>query len=222
MSLALGQLSYAEQARISVDYGLMGIHLSAVLLSIFVGSTLVARELDKRTIMTLLSHAVTRREFILGKYLGMMLVLLVVLTGLFAILLLVLSQMEFKVTLAVPIVFWGTILESMILLAVTVFFGVITTPMMAVSFSLGTFLMGHWIGDLNFFASKSESEVFKIFSQVVQYLVPNLERFNWRSQVTYNEVLTAKALTEASVYGIAWVGLFLIVGIFLFRRKDFV
>jgi Cu-processing system permease protein len=222
MSLALGQLSYAEQARISVDYGLMGIHLSAILLSIFVGSTLVARELDKRTIMTLLSHAVTRREFLLGKYIGMLLVLTVVLVALFFILLLILTQIDFAVSWSLPIVLWGTVLESMILLAITLFFGVFTSSLMAVSFTLGMFLIGHWIGDLKFFAEKSESTLFKTFSEIVRYVVPNLERFNWRAHVTYGETIPGSAILEASIYGISWAAFFLILGMIIFRRRDFV
>ncbi|MGE3974273.1 MAG: ABC transporter permease [Bdellovibrionales bacterium] len=222
LSMALGQLSYAEQTRISIDYGLMGIHMSAVLLSIFVGSTLVARELDKRTIMTLLAHAVTRKEFILGKFLGMIFVLLTVLTALFFILYLILSQMEFTLSWNLPAVLWGTILESMILLSITLFFGIFTSSVMAVTFTLGLFLIGHWVGDLNFFAQKSGSESFKLFSQLAQYLVPNLERFNWRAYVTYSENISASVLVEASVYGLSWSAFFLIVGIIVFRRRDFV
>src|SRR5688572_2314631 len=90
LSLALGQLSFAEQTRLTIDFGLMGVHLSSVILSIFVGSTLVAREIEKRTIFTLLSHAVTRPQFIVAKLFGMTLVVATISACLAAILLLLL------------------------------------------------------------------------------------------------------------------------------------
>ena len=70
LSLALGQLSFAEQSRISANFGFTGIHLSAAILAIFIGSSLVAREIEKRTIMTLLVRPLTRTQFITASFLG--------------------------------------------------------------------------------------------------------------------------------------------------------
>src|SRR4051812_34634381 len=66
LSLALGQLTFAEQAKISADFGFIGIQLSAVVLAIFVGSSLVAKEIEKQTILTLLARPITRTQFLLG------------------------------------------------------------------------------------------------------------------------------------------------------------
>src|SRR5436305_70886 len=71
ISLALGQLSFAEQSRISANFGFTGIHLAAAILAIFIGSSLVSREIEKRTIMTLLVRPLSRTQFIIGKFLGL-------------------------------------------------------------------------------------------------------------------------------------------------------
>ena len=68
VSLVLGQLSFAEQMRISIDFGFAAIHFSAVILSIFIGSTLVSKEIDKKTVMTLLARPITRFQFLFGKF----------------------------------------------------------------------------------------------------------------------------------------------------------
>src|SRR4051812_6925954 len=73
-SLVLGELSFAEQTRISINFGLAGIHLSAITLSIFIGSSLVAKEIEKQTILTLLARPVSRLQFLVGKYLGLIMV----------------------------------------------------------------------------------------------------------------------------------------------------
>ncbi|MCB0342972.1 MAG: ABC transporter permease subunit, partial [Bdellovibrionales bacterium] len=96
LSLALGQLSFAEQIRISANFGFTGIHLSAVMLSIFAGGSLVAKEIDKKTILTLLARPISRFQFMLGKSLGLTLVVVSVVTGLALVLAFILMNMGFK------------------------------------------------------------------------------------------------------------------------------
>ncbi len=222
VSVALGQLSYTEQARISLDFGLVGIQLSSLLVAIFVGSTLVSRELEKRTIFTLLAHAVTRPQFILGKFTGMVRVLFLILLGLFGVVLLVAYILDFPYTSAITVALYGIFLEAMLILAVTIFFGVFTTPMMTVIFSISVFLIGHWLADLMFFAKKSQSESFESFATVVTYLVPDLERFNWKSAAAYSTATSGQEILASSLYGVGWMGVFLCLGILIFRRRDFV
>ena len=222
LSLALGTLSFREQARITADFGLMGVHLSAVILSIFVGSTLVSREIDKRTIFTLLSHAVTRTQFLAAKTLGMLLVLMAIMGGLTGILLLLFKFLQMPITDTFFLAVLGVFLESAILLSIIVLFGIFSSPMLSVTFTLGLFLIGHWLNDLKFFAEKSEDPAFKKFATVIIYGLPNLERFNWRSQVTYDEVLSVQTVASAAVYAGSWVLICFALAALIFRKRDFV
>jgi ABC-type transport system involved in multi-copper enzyme maturation permease subunit len=221
VSVALGQLSYAEQARISLDFGLAGIQLSALMVAIFVGSTLVARELEKRTIFTLLPHAVSRWEFLLGKFFGMVIVLGIILLGLFCVVIGVTLVLKFDFNSAIAFALFGILLEAMVLLSATILFGVFTTPFMAVTFSISLFIIGHWLSDLMFFAKKSESPEFISFAKFITYVVPDLERFNWKYAASYAEVLDRSEVISAGFYGMFWMVIFLCMAMFIFRRRDF-
>lgn len=221
MSVALGQLSYTEQGRISLDFGLAGIQISALLVAVFIGSTLVSKELEKRTIFTLLSHAVTRPEFILGKFLGMVQVLLIILSGLFCVVLGVTLVLNFPFNFEILLALFGVLIEALILLAVTIFFGVFTTPLMAVVFTIGVFLIGHWLSDLMFFATKSESEAFQAGARFIAYTFPDLERFNWKEAASYASPVPMGEIFQASFYGLGWIFVYLCLAIIIFRRKDF-
>lgn len=222
LSLALGELSFQEQARITADFGLMGVHLSTVILSIFVGSTLVSKEIEKRTIFTLLSHAVSRTQFLVAKLLGMLLVLLAVMVGLAIILILLFNYLDMPVTETFFIALGGIFLEGAVLLSLTIFFGIFASPLLAVSFSLALFLIGHWVNDLKFFADKSASEAFRTFAIGINYALPNLERFNWRSSVTYNDAISLSSVLSASAYAGFWILILTCVAAIAFRRRDFV
>lgn len=221
MSLALGELSFAEQSRISANFGFTAIHLSMVALSIFVGSTLVAREIDKKTILTLLARPISRPQFLLGKCLGLTLITLTVVVGLALVLVGVFLVLKVSINAQFAIALLGVLFESLILLGLTIFFGSFASPMMAVAFSVGLFLIGHWLNDLAFFAEKSKSEGFDLFNQVIGTVMPNLEKFNWRSAVIYDEVVGVKEVMAAAGYSLGWFVFLIALTSWVFRRKDF-
>lgn len=220
LSLALGQLSFAEQARISANFGLSAIHLCAVVLAIFVGSNLVYKEIEKKTILTILVRPISRLQFILGKALGLALVIVAMMLGLG----LILSAVFFGLGLAVDekllMVLLGLLTEALVLLGITILFSMITTPLLVVAFSVCIFLIGHWQGSLAFFANKEGSGVLKPVSWFVTYFTPDLERLNWKSLMIYPQPLDVAGKMLNVGYGLAWFALAVTIAALLFRRKD--
>ncbi len=222
LSLALGQLSFAEQSRISANFGFTGIHLSAAILAIFIGSSLVAREIEKRTIMTLLVRPLTRTQFIVGKFFGLVMVLTSLILGLALVLLAVLSFLELKIELNFLIAVIGIWFEALVLLSLALFFGSFARPTMTVVFTGCFFLIGHWVDSLKFFVEKSESTGFKLLGTTITKVFPNLEVLNWRSAPVYELQVPASTTAPALLYAFAWIVFLLSLTSLIFRRRDFV
>lgn len=222
LSLALGQLSFAEQSRISANFGFTGIHLSAAILAIFIGSSLVAREIEKRTIMTLLVRPLTRTQFIIGKFFGLVMVLTSLIAGLSLVLLGVVSFLQLKIELNFLIAIIGIWFEALILLSLALFFGSFSRPTMTVVFAGSLFLIGHWVDSLKFFVDKSESSGFKILGTAITKVFPNLEVLNWRSAPVYELHVPASTTGPAILYALAWIVFLLSLTSLIFRRRDFV
>ncbi len=221
-SLALGQLSFDEQSRISLDFGMTGIQLSAVILSIFVGSTLVSREIEKRTILTLLARSVTRVQFLIGKFLGLTLITLTVMLGLAAVQSVVIFGMGAHLSVGFFVAMWGVCLEALLLLAITFFFGSFCKPLMTVISSMGMFLIGHFMNSLVFLTSKNpKGDFLRVLSHVLKWCLPNLEKFNWRSLPVYGEVIPASVIIRATLYAFFWVVLLMSATAIIFGGKDF-
>ena len=221
ISMILGQLSFAEQVRISMNFGLTAIHLGAVILSIFVGSTLVNKEIDKKTIMTILVRPISRVQFILGKAIGLSLLNMVMVITLSAVLALILVGFGAHLRQAFFISLFGILLEGLVLLGITLFFSSFTSPMLVVSFSIGVFLIGHWQESLKFFAEKSQSSAFLIFQNTLKYCLPNLENLNWRTQAVYGDWVPGVNITYASIYALGWFFLMVTLTTLIMRKKDF-
>lgn len=222
LSLVLGQLSFTEHARISADFGFSGMEIAAAVLSVFVGSTLVAREIEKQTILTLLVRPISRAQFLLGKYLGLALVSTLVLASLACVQGLVLMAFELPIGVAFFEAITGVILEAFVLVAVAMFFGAFSRPTPTVIFSAAVFLIGHWIGSLRFFIEKSDSREFRVLATMIVRSMPDLERFNWRSAPIYNAVVPGSEVCMATAYAIGWITILLALTALIFRRRDFV
>jgi Cu-processing system permease protein len=222
LSLALGQLTFDENIRLSANFGFTGIHIAIGVLAVFVGSSLVSKEIEKQTILTLLARPISRAQFILGKALGLMSVLLVVATGLALILSAFLLFLNFNFTVEYPIAIAGILFEAAVLLALAMFFGSFAKPMMTVIFTVSIFLLGHWVDSLHFFVNKSESPSFKLIGKIVAHVVPNLEKFNWRSAPVYGVEISSAEILAASGSMIGWVIFLVSATVLVFRRRDFV
>ncbi len=220
LSLALGQLSFAEQARISANFGLSAIHICAVALAIFIGSNLVYKEIDKKTILTILVRPISRLQFILGKALGLTLLILTMMAGLAGILILVFLGLGQPVDERLLIVLAGLLGESLILLGVTLVFSMITKPLLVVCFSAGVFLIGHWQQSLQYFAGKESGGSLKPVAWLVKHFLPDLERVNWKDLVLYDQPLEIGARLTSLGYAFAWFAFCVCVATLIFKRKD--
>ncbi len=221
MSIALGELTYAEQVRISVNFGLAGIQLSSIILSVFIGSTLVAKEIEKQTVMTLLARPVSRTQFVWGKFFGLTLVNLVTVFLLACVLVAIVYYLKFSITFTFIVSLLGVCLESLVLLSATILFGMITKPLLAVSFSIGYALIGHWMRDLEYFSKKNNDPVLTAMHSISKVIFPDLEAFNWKPFVVYGDLVPLNQVGLAVAVALAWCLILLSLGAFIFRRKDF-
>jgi ABC-type transport system involved in multi-copper enzyme maturation permease subunit len=221
-SLALGQLSFAEQARISANFGLSAIQLGLASLAIFVGSTLVTKELEKQTVLTLLVRPLSRLQFILGKFFGLALVIATVMIGLSLILGGVFYLIGAPINLAFGVVLTGFFLESLCLLAFTIFFSMFARPVLVVCFSVSVFFIGHWFSTLRYFSERApDSSIGHLYS-ILRFLIPDLESLNWKPVVIYNDALDWSHYALASGYIVLWLLMLMSTTVLLFQRKDLV
>jgi Cu-processing system permease protein len=216
----LSPLTVGAQGKIMSDVGLAAMSLFGLLVVVFVGTGMVRKELDKGTILTILSKPVGRREYLLGKFLGLNLTLLCMLAvmGLLFLLMTFLAPGTFSLRF-VP-VFYMTFLELTLINAVAVFFSTSVSPILAAVFTLGTFAVGHLSQSIRDFGSLQGTPVQQKISEVVYYLVPNLEVFNVRGDVVHGLTVAGPHLAMATVYSLAWTGLLLLVAGSVFARKE--
>lgn len=222
MMVALGQLSYTEQMRLTLGMGLSSIHFCLIGLTIFIGGSIVYREIDRLTILTLLARSIQRHEFLLGKYFGFLALMFLFTAGFYVLYCANLMLMGFDVSpLDILVVFFGYALEIMVVLSVTIFFSTFCASFLTIIFSLCFFVIAHWAPSLTALADETTfNQGFFKFAGLMRRILPNLENFNWRTYPLEHH-LTVAHLGWMSVVTFSWCLFFLFSATLIFRNKDF-
>lgn len=214
-------LSYVERDRIVQDVGMGAIRLFSVGIAIFVGVGLIHNEVERRTIFTILSKPISRTEFLLGKYLGLVLTTWMMVGVMGSGFALISVSVGAPFDVAHLAAFFLTGVELMVMVAVATLFSAFTTPLLASLFSLGIYAVGHMTRDLRVLGQQSESESMATASAVVHRLLPDLESFNLTIQAVHGLAIPAHDIWMPLVYGLGYSVLLLFAAATIFGRRDF-
>ena len=219
-SLALEEITIGDQAKVVRSVGQGAIDLFGSVIAMFLGVSLVWKELDKKTIYTILSKPIPRWMFILGKYLGLMLTLTVEVLVLLAI---YCGLMVAVQTFPPGVVFVSVgmlLLELMLLTAWATLFSSYSEPTTASAFTLAIFVIGHLADDIWLFGSQSDSEAVQSISRVLYWMLPNFEVFNTRAAAVHELPIPWEQVGAATGYGLAYTAAVLAAAMLIFQRRD--
>lgn len=217
----MDRVTIGQTDKIILDFGLASISIFGVLISIFVGVGLVFKEIDKRTIYSIVSKPIERWEFLLGKYLGLILTLFVevaLMTFGLAVAMALFSTHGLQTSFLFAILL--TFLELCLMTAVAVFFSSFSTPFMSGFFTLAIFVIGHLTQDLKAFSTRLD-EMGQMIIQVLFYLLPNLEIFNLRGWAVHGKEIPYDQIFLATSYGIFYIATVFVLSVIIFQRREF-
>ena len=221
-AIFLGELTDGHEARVIVNLGLSAVLIFGAFISIFVGVSLVWKEIEKRTLYSIFSKPIGRGEFIVGKYAGLCLTLLVNT-----------AIMGLGVTLALFYVHggdlvgpvWATIslifLELSILTAVAIMFSSFSTPALSALLTFFVFVIGHFSASLHDLAQYLGSTPAQIVFDAIYYLLPNLSHFSFITESSNGMTPPPSMIGEAALYAIAYDIILLTATVVIFNRRNF-
>ncbi|NCR68940.1 MAG: ABC transporter permease [Microcystis aeruginosa LL11-07] len=218
----LPEIAVGTHQKIFLDLGLAAIGLLGVIVAVFVGTGLINKEIDKRTILVLIPKPLSRAEFILGKHLGLSGVLAVMLGVMLVIYLLMLLGMKVSfqpLPLIVSVFYLG--LELILIAAVAIAFGVFTSSILATLMTFGVYLMGHISKDLIQLGIISKNPNILAITKNIYLILPDLERLNFRNEAVYGLLPSTDVLIGNALYSLVYTGLLLGISILIFSRRQF-
>jgi ABC-type transport system involved in multi-copper enzyme maturation permease subunit len=219
--MLLSTLSYVERDRILQDVGFAAIRVFGVAIAIFVGIGLVHREVDRRTVYTILSKPIARSEFLLGKFLGLLatLWLQIAVMGVCFAFVSWLAEAPLGARHAAALAGIGA--EVAVMVAVALLFSSISTPMLAAFFTAGLWLIGHLSRDLRALGAQSDTPSVTRVTEALYRSLPDLQAFDLAGHAAHGLPLAASDLVLPAAYGLGYVVLTLLVAVLAFERRNF-
>ena len=220
VSRLMSLLTVGSEEKIIKDMGLAAISVFGVLIAVFVGVNLVFKEIERRTVYTLLANPVRRWQFLAGKYVGLM-ALLVMNTGLMTLalfgLLLLRGESPWALTPAILLI----VVELGIVTAFALLYSSLTNPILAAVWTFATYVMGHLAWSLQLLKDRVPEGISRWLCDLVYWLLPNLERLNIKREVVHGLALPDGFVLWAVAYGLGYSSVVLVLACVAFERKDF-
>jgi ABC-type transport system involved in multi-copper enzyme maturation permease subunit len=233
-SFLIGQLTAAQDVKVVKDLGLASISIFGLMIAVFIGIGLVWKEVEKRSIYSLLAKPIGRRQFILGKYVGLVFTLLVnvaVMTVAFYAVVAVLGWRTPEQLRAVwprpaadPLMLAAIgliFVELMLVTAIALFFSTFSSPFLSIVLTLGLWVIGHFNADLRNFGTIVDAPAAIAVARGLYYVLPNFAAFDIKAQVVWGQPVPVSYLAQTALYGLVYVAFVLTGAVAVFSRRDF-
>lgn len=233
-SYLLGQLTAGQDVKIIKDLGLAATSLFGLFIAVFIGIGLVSKEVERRSVYGLLAKPVRRHQFIVGKYLGLVLTLAVNIAVMALALYVVLAYMSWveieaykaaweapaldpALLKAVSLIF----VELCLITAVALFFSTFSSPILSAVLTFGVYIVGHFNTDLKNFERVVDSPVAAAMARGAYYVLPNLAPFDIKADVVHGQPVPWMYMLLTTGYGLVYITMLVLAAMLIFSRRDF-
>jgi ABC-type transport system involved in multi-copper enzyme maturation permease subunit len=233
-SYLLGQLTAGQDVKIIKDLGLSATSVFGLFIAVFIGIGLVSKEVERRSVYSLLPKPIDRYQLVLGKYAGLTLTLVVniaLMTLAFYIVLMYASwgvdpevQRAWDAPALDPALLKaiGLILVELLLVtAIALFFSTFSTPMLSAALTVGLFVVGHFSTDLRNFDQVLDSPAAVALARGMYWVLPNLSQFDVKAQVVHGQPIPMGYVALTTGYAVLYTAMVLTVAVYVFSRRDF-
>lgn len=221
-AILVGEISISIEKLVVINLGLTAVSLFGVVIAIFVGIGLVSKEIEKRTLYTVLSRPVRRWEFIIGKFFGLAGTLVVntffMAIGVFGALLYVAHHYQ-KSDVWILVALYFIVLQFLIICALALLFSSFSSPLLSAVFAFALFVIGSFAEDLRGYAAMVHG-LSRWLATGAAYLVPNFSAFNVIGSVAHAQPVAGHLILYNTGYALAYAAMALSAAVLIFEYRD--
>ncbi len=218
----ISEISVGVQRVLLINLSLTAISIFGTVISIFVGISLVSKEIERKTLYPVLARPVGRGEFIVGKYFGLAGTLavntLAMTVGFYLVLFLIMRNVTAADT-NVLIAVYFLLLQFLVVIGLALLFSSFSSPLLSALFTLALFVAGSFAQDLRGFAGSAHG-VARWFSWSASYIVPNVDRLNVITRVAHDEKISAALVGYNTVYALLYSCVAVSGAMLIFSRRN--
>jgi ABC-type transport system involved in multi-copper enzyme maturation permease subunit len=221
-AILVGQISIEIERLVVINLGLTAVSLFGIVIAIFIGIGLVSKEIEKRTLYTVLSRPVRRWEFIVGKFFGLAGTLVVnaffMAIGVFAALFYV-SHKFVRADALILVALYFIVLEFLIICSLALLFSSFSSPLLSAVFAFSLFVIGSFAEDLRNFAGMAHG-FSRWAATAAAYLVPNFSAFNVITSIAHEQPVAGQLILQNTLYALFYAAMALSGAVLIFEHRD--
>ncbi|HVB85257.1 MAG TPA: ABC transporter permease [Candidatus Dormibacteraeota bacterium] len=222
-AILVGQISIGIERLVIVNLGLSAISIFGLVMAIFIGVGLVYKEIERRTLYSLLAKPLRRWEFLVGKYAGLVLTLVIntaFMTVALAAALFYVGRPFVRSDGSILIAIYFILLSLALVTAVALFFSCFSSPMLSTLFTLGIYVTGVFANDIRNFGALTNNPMLKTLTSAIYYLVPNFHNFNSIAAAAHGESIPFALVWQNTLYALMYIVLLLLASSAIFSQRN--
>lgn len=214
------EFTYGTPQKVSLDFGLGMLSLSSLGIALFIGATLLPKEIDTRTIYMVVSRPVPRWSFILGKLLGLFGVLVLNIFILSLITIGCTTLLGGGIDQVVLLAIGFNLIESLLLMMVVVFFSLFSNTILSTLISFVILMLGHAIQETQFITFVQNRPILGKVLGFYHLVLPGFYKLNLKDFVIYKQSIDSSYLINAFMYGTSYSLFLLFLILYIFQKKN--
>lgn len=220
VSYVASEFAYGAPSKVALDFGFGLTSISNLIMAIFIGSTLLSKEIENRTLYMILSRPISRTSFMLGKVIGLSSVLVVNTILLSFLSVGIYVYLGGKISSLMFWTAWFSLIEAFIIMLFAILFSLITSNALAIIYTISAWIVGHSLSATSKIFFAKTNSFFNFTLKAFSCLIPDLEKINLKDLLIYEQSISSNYLIKAQGYVSIYIAALLLIISFLFKNKN--
>lgn len=220
-SSVLNKMTVGDETKIIKDLGLIAISIFGFLTILFLGTNHIYHEFEEKIVYTILIKPISRGQYLSGKYVGILFIIAIEIFSMFILMLFLLWTINGVICWILLKALYAIYLELSLLTAIAVMLSTFMRPQLSIFMILAIYIIGHSTSELRMLMIEKGSGLIAKMVEITYYILPNFDNFDIKAQAVHNLQLMPFQLTYATLYGLFYSIIILLISNQIFKRREF-
>lgn len=220
ISYVASEFAYGAPSKVALDFGFGLTAISNLIMAIFIGSTLLSKEIENRTLYMILSRPISRTSFMIGKVIGLSSVLLINTVLLSLVSVGIYRYLEGQINNLMFWAAWFSFIEAFVVMLFAILFSLITSNALAIIFTIIMWIVGHSLSATTKILFAKVNAFFSYTLKIFSCLVPDLEKINLKDLLIYEQTVSFDYLLKTQTYIFMYIIALLFIISYIFKNKN--
>ncbi len=221
LTLIFNEMVVGQTAKVTKDLTLSALNIFPFLFLLIYGTRLISKEIESKSIYTILIRPFKRWEYFLANLLALFFSTIILNLIIFLLGITTIFIFYGEIWIKAPFIhLLFTLSESLLLSGFAVFYSAIFSSSVSLMLFFITYGIGHSIEESLKSIAEGSGVALKPFINIIKFIIPNLSFFDYKTELLYSIKIPEMTLAFSALYSFTYTFLIFILAVYFFRRKE--